>query len=257
MTLEQIAQALRNVKTSGITISPIRQYLNQGDIDSAYEIQKINNTYRIQQGEKPVGKKIGLTSPSVQKQLGVDQPDYGLLFDTTEVKNGGSIPHSIIQQPKVEAEVAFVLKSDIEGANPSIDDIRKAIDYVVASIEIVGSRIENWDISILDTIADNASASHFVLGDDRVSLEETDLENCQMELIINGNQVSTGSGKACMGSPLIAVQWLAQKMHELGSPLRAGEIILSGALGPMAAVNQGDEATAVIEGLGEVSVTFN
>ena len=256
MTIKEIAKELRVADKNKMAIAPIRDYLNNNDILSAYKIQDINTQFKIDSGKKNVGKKIGLTSKSVQKQLGVNQPDFGILFDDMQVINKGSIPWSEMMQPKVEAEVAFVLKKNITTVKPSLQDIENAIDYAVASLEIVDSRIKDWNIKILDTVADNASASHFVLGNNKKKLSKIDIVNCKMMMKVNNVEVSRGEGKACLGSPLIAVQWLAEQMFSLGNPLKAGDIILSGALGPMANVNYGDKIKATIDGLGSVSVNF-
>jgi len=159
-------------------------------------------------------------------------------------------------QPKVEAEIAFVLAEDLDMDNMTIIDLIASIDYALPAIEIVGSRIENWNIKICDTIADNASASHYVLGHRPRTLDEFDMVGCKMKMTKNGTIVSEGHGGACLGSPLNATLWLANKMVELGQPLQAGELILSGAVGPMTAVAAGDKIHAEIEGLGGVSVSF-
>tara|TARA_B110000902_G_C14249337_1_gene565492 strand:+ start:972 stop:1769 length:798 start_codon:yes stop_codon:yes gene_type:complete len=252
----KVASDLREASENSTAMEPIRSNFNVGDISSAYQVQKINNDFRKEKGAISTGKKIGLTSKKVQEQLGVDQPDFGVLFNDMNVENGGSLSWSETMQPKVEAEVAFVLKKDITASNPTLTDIEDAIDYAVVSLEIVGSRIKDWNINILDTVADNASASHYVLGTEKKKLSDIDLINCKMNMSVNGTEVSTGEGKACLGSPLIAVQWLAVQMAEVGNPLKAGEVILSGALGPMAAIQAGDVVSATIEGLGEVSIKF-
>jgi len=250
------AQQLREADHTKKACSPVREWIGADSIEDAYAVQFINTDIRLRNGSKIVGKKIGLTSKKVQEQLGVDQPDFGVLFATMEVENGSKLSITKTMQPKVEAEIAFVLKSDLMHKNPTMEEVEDAIDYAVAAIEIVGSRIANWDIKITDTIADNASASHFVLGTERKNLVEMDFINCKMEMQLNGETVSEGTGAACLGSPLIAVQWLATKMAAIGSPLHRGDIILSGALGPMANVVAGDKVTAQISGLGEVKIVF-
>lgn len=254
--LEDIAKVLRDAAAQKVSCNPIRDIIGVTDLAKAYEIQAINSKLRIEGGARVVGSKIGLTSVAVQRQLGVDQPDYGLLFDDMEVLNGGEISCGELMQPKVEAEIAFVLKKDLNATSITTTEMLSAIDYAVASIEIVGSRIKDWNIKITDTIADNASASHFVIGHRPVRLENIDLINCEMSMYKNGEKVSHGTGAACLGSPINACIWLAQTMAAHGSPLKAGEVILSGALGPMSAVGPGDQVKAVIEGLGEVSVSF-
>ncbi len=253
--IEAAAARLRNAQESGLPCAPVRELIGDSDIAAAYAVQKINNDLRVAQGGRVVGLKIGLTSPAVQKQLGVDQPDFGLLFADTEVKNGGSVLTSGILQPKAEAEIAFVMKRDLVG-EISEATAMEAIDYVVGAIEIVGSRVLNWDIRITDTVADNASASHFVLGDVRRDVNPLDLAAVKMQLHKNGDLVSEGVGAACLGSPLKALVWLAQAFADLGTPLKAGDIVLSGALGPMCAGEAGDTFVASIEGFGTVSFTF-
>lgn len=253
--IEAAAQRLRDAQESGVPCAPVREWIGDSDISTAYAVQKINNDFRVANGGSVVGLKIGLTSLAVQKQLGVDQPDFGLLFADTQVKNGGSVTAASILQPKAEAEIAFVMKHDLVG-EISEETAMEAIDYVVGAIEIVGSRVLNWDIRITDTVADNASASHFVLGYVRQDVNELDLAAVKMQLEKNGTLVSEGIGAACLGSPLKALVWLAQTFADLGTPLKAGDIVLSGALGPMCAGEAGDTFAASIEGFGTVSFTF-
>lgn len=251
--IDAAAKQLREAQQNYLPCSPIREIIGETDIETAYAIQQKNVEKRLQEGAIRVGAKIGLTSLAVQKQLGVDQPDFGILFADTQVKNGGSLSVRDILQPKAEAEIAFVLKSDLTGQSFSEADILNATDYVCAAIEIVGSRVENWNIRITDTVADNASASHFVLGDLKLNPLEADMVNCKMTLLKNQEIVSEGSGAACMGSPVVAVVWLAETMSNLGTPLQKGDVVLSGALGPMAAAQVGDEFLASIEGFGDVA----
>lgn len=251
---QQAAARLRTAEQSKIPGAPIRSLIGDTSVEEAYAVQFINTDLRVQQGARIVGKKIGLTSKKVQAQLGVDQPDFGVLFDDMQVKSGGTLPFADLMQPKAEAEIAFVLKKDLPQADCTLEEVAGAIDYGVAAIEIVGSRIAHWDIKITDTIADNAAASHFVLGTVQKSLEDIDLVGCEMQLFQNDVLVSEGSGAACLGSPLVAAHWLAQKMASLKLPLQAGDIILSGALGPMVTLRPGDRLLATVEGLGEVGV---
>ncbi|MEM9023507.1 MAG: fumarylacetoacetate hydrolase family protein [Bacteroidota bacterium] len=256
-TIEQAALQLRTAAENHTPCPPVRELIGAEDLAVAYAVQSVNTALRTAGGARVVGKKIGLTSPAVQQQLGVDQPDYGVLFADMQVQDGGTFRHALSMQPKAEAEIAFVLGKDLSGDNLTEADVVAAIDYAVATIEIAGSRVANWDIRITDTIADNASASHFVLGTQRVALADLDVVGCRMVMERNGAVVSEGSGAACMGSPLTATLWLAQTMADLGQPLKAGEVVLSGALGPMVAPEPGDAFTANIEGLGTVSVTFS
>ena len=255
-TIDAIAEQLRNASETGQLIPPIRDIIGLEDLKSAYDIQTQNINLRIAAGARIVGRKIGLTSKVVQKQLGVDQPDFGALLDTMEVLNGDEIPWNELHQPKAEAEIAFVLKQDITNPTITVHELISAIDYALPSIEIVGSRIADWNIKITDTIADNASASHYVLGHRPVKLSDFDMVSCKMNMAKNGEVVSEGSGAACLGSPINATMWLAKTLIKNGTPLRAGQVILTGAVGPMAAIEQGDNIVTHIEGLGSVSVSF-
>jgi 2-keto-4-pentenoate hydratase len=254
--IEQAALRLRKAGEKHQPCTPIRDLIAPTDVASAYAVQEINTKYWLGRGRKLVGRKIGLTAVAVQKQLGVDQPDFGLLFDDMLVAEDHAIPSAELMQPKVEAEIAIVLKQPLTKAQHSVADIADATDYVCAAIEIVGSRIANWDIKLADTVADNASSSHFVLGARKVPLAPADLVNCAMTLVRRGETVSTGSGAACMGNPLNAAVWLADTMVKYGRPLQAGDVIMTGALGPMVAVAAGDVVEARIEGLGQVRATF-
>ena len=257
MNIEEIALQLRSAYDDKETIAPISEHIGTTDLDTAYKIQNINTEYRARKGARIIGKKIGLTSVAIQTQLGVDQPDYGVLFDDMELLIGTTVRVDSMIQPKAEAEIAFVLSEDLDYENMTIIDLISCIDYALPSIEIVGSRIANWNIKLTDTIADNASASRFVLGHRPRTLDEFDVVNCKMQLSKNDEIVSEGFGYNCMGSPLNATLWLAKKMLQLGQPLQAGELILSGALGPMINFGAGDQLKATIDGLGSVSIFFD
>jgi 2-keto-4-pentenoate hydratase len=201
-----------------------------------------------------VGRKIGLTSPAVQQQLGVDQPDFGVLFD--DMQSTGEIDLTTLLQPKAEAEIAFVLGADLAHGPLDVAQVRLAVEYVRAAIEVVDSRIADWDISFADTVADNASSGCFVLGQERRTLAELEPRDVMMEMTLNGEIVSRGSGTDCLGDPLTALAWLASTARDLGEPLCAGDIVLSGALGRMVAVSAGSVVTAHVDGLGSVTATF-
>ena len=247
-TLKNLADKLYQAEITKKTISPIRtNFPNERDIDAAYDIQQFVAQQKLTRGAKIIGKKIGLTSFAVQEQLGVDEPDFGILTEKMRIKNHGEVSFEKLMQPKAEAEWAFVLKQDLDQDNLDLQTVKNAIDYALVAIEIVGSRIENWDIKITDTVADNASASHFVLGSKPIKLQDINLENCQMQLFKNEVLVSEGQGKACMGNPLNAVLWLAQTMQKRQQPLKSEEIILSGALGPMVVIEKGDNLKTQID----------
>jgi 2-keto-4-pentenoate hydratase len=204
-----------------------------------------------------VGRKVGLTSVAVQQQLGVDQPDFGVLFADMARRSGEVIATTSLLQPRIEAEVAFLIGADL-GTETTDTAVRAATRSVVAALEIVDSRIAGWDISLVDTVADNASCGLFVLGTDPVELGDLDLREVTMSMIDrSGATVSLGTGADCLDDPVAAVAWLATTMKELGTPLRAGDVVLSGALGPMVAVTAGSSFRADLSGLGTVSVTFS
>ncbi len=255
-SVQQAADRIATVWDGGTPCLPVRDLFAAGDVDSAYAVQDIATEHRLASGRRLVGRKIGLTSPAVQKQLGVDQPDYGMLFDDMDVPEGATIPWGRVHQPRIEAEIAFVLKDDLDDTRLTSADVLSAIDYAVASLEIVGSRIANWDISLVDTIADNASSGLFAIGHQPRRMHEIDVIGATMTLSRGGDIVSTGSGASCLGSPVSALLWLARMMAVRGRPLGRGDIVLSGALGPMVSVDPGDHFTATIDGLGAVSAQF-
>jgi len=235
---------------------PVRDLLPAGDIDAAYAVQSAWVAAQVAAGGTVVGRKIGLTNPVVQAQLGVDQPDFGTLLATMDCAPGEPIDAGRLLQPRIEAEVAFVLGRDLDVPDISADDVLAATGAVVAALEIVDSRVADWDISIVDTIADNASSGLFTLAPGRRTPAGLDLAACPMRLLRGGEEVSTGSGAACLGHPAAAVAWLAAAARSYGQPLRAGEVVLSGALGPMVPVAAGDRFTAEIGGLGQVTAVF-
>lgn len=255
--IKEAADRLRIAYETRTVCQPVREILGDTDIELAYAVQDYNSALRIKEGAHKVGCKIGLTAEVVQKQLGVNQPDFGWLWNDRIVQNGGEISVGELMQAKAEGEIAFVFKEDLDArASWTVESILPYIDYAVVSMEIVGSRIENWNIKITDTIADNASASHFAVGEFKVPVSELDLINCKMEMYQNDTLVAEGKGSNCLDNPLNSLAWLANQMSEMGEPIKAGQYILTGALGPMVNINAGDHFRLTIEGLGEVSVRF-
>jgi len=250
---DRIALAARNRQP----IAPVRTLIGESDIDLAYAVQQELISRRIEAGAVVVGRKIGLTSPAVQRQLGVDQPDFGVLFADMDMSSEPMVPSHRLLQPKAEAEIAFVLKDDLDGEILSSEEVSSAVDHAVAALEIVDSRIADWDLTIADTVADNASSGLFVLGADRLTLDEFSPRDATMRMYADDTLVSEGDGKACLGDPLLALTWLARTAAAYGNPLRAGQIILSGALGPMVPAPPGTRIRAEIAPLGEVSATFS
>jgi 2-keto-4-pentenoate hydratase len=255
-SIVEAAERLRRAHETHAPCQPIRDFLPQDDVAAAYAVQETNTEHGLRSGRRLIGRKIGLTSKAVQAQFGVDRPDYGMLFDDMDVPLGEEVELHRVLQPRVEAEIGFIFGRDIDQEMPTTTDILRATDCVVAAIEIVGSRIANWDIRIVDTLADNASSGLFVLGHRIGRLTDIDIVDCGMSLDRGGRLVSTGTGRACLGSPISAVVWLARAMASLGRPLRAGDVVLSGALGPMVPVVPGDLFEARIGGLGSVRVAF-
>ena len=252
----EVANRLYEAGVAGTACAPVRDLLPAGDLNAAYDVQSFNTERALAAGRRLVGRKIGLTAASVQKQLGVDQPDYGMLFADMARGEGEDIKICDTMQPKIEAEIAFIIGRDLTETHLTTADLFRAIEYAVPAIEIVGSRIANWDIKITDTIADNASSGLYVLGSRPVRLTDFDPVLCGMVTERFGEPLSVGAGIACMGSPLNAALWLAQTMAKVGRPLRAGDTILSGALGPMVPVLPGDVFDVRIEGLGAVRAAF-
>lgn len=255
-TITEAALALRTAHDTGKPCPPVRARLPKGDVDAAYAVQDENTRYWLAQKRRLVGRKIGLTAKAVQRQLGVDQPDFGMLFADMAMNDGEEIAAGRVLQPKVEAEIAFILERDVTCELPTSADMIRATAYVLPAIEIVGSRVAGWDIDIVDTVADNASSGLFVLGGPPRRIDEVDLRGCGMLMECRGQPISMGAGAACLGNPLNAAVWLARKMVAIGRPLRAGDVIMSGALGAMAPVQAGDTVEAHITGLGSVRIAF-
>ena len=248
---------LTAARAAGRPCPPVRTLLPDGDIGAAYAVQSAWVAAQLAAGDRVAGRKIGLTNPAVQAQLGVDQPDFGTLLASMDCPPGEPVDANRLLQPRIEAEIAFVLARDLDIADPGPDDVLAATGAVVAALEIVDSRVDGWDISIVDTVADNASAGLFTLGEERRPPRGLDLAACPMRLRRNDEEVSSGTGAVCLGHPAAAVAWLAATARSYGQPLRAGEIVLSGALGPMVPVAAGMRFTAEIGGLGTVTAVFS
>jgi len=240
-----------------VPCAPVRDLIGADDINLAYAVQRQLTERRLAEGGRVVGRKIGLTSPAVQRQLGVDRPDFGVLFADMDVSDLAEVPSERLLQPKTEAEVAFVLGDELTEGPLDVAQVRAAVAYATAALEIVDSRIAGWDITFGDTVADNASSGLFVLGERQLTLDEFEPVEVSMTLQLDGAEVSTGNGEACLGDPLIALSWLARTARDLGDPLRAGQVVLSGALGPMVATPPGSVVTAQIGPLGTVPATFS
>jgi 2-keto-4-pentenoate hydratase len=249
-------ERLRKAAATRVPCPPVRDLIDVADLRRAYQVQRHIIAAALAAGDRRVGRKIGLTAPAVQRQLGVDQPDFGTLLHSMTAVQDRPIAADLLLQPRIEAEIAFVLAAGITDRDPSLAATAAAIGEARPALEIVDSRIAGWDITIADTVADNASSGMFVLGEQRLTLDEFDPVAVTMTMTEDGTEVSVGSGGACLGNPLEAVCWLARTAVEFGDPLRAGEVILSGALGPMVTVRPGSTYAATLTGLGYVTATF-
>jgi 2-keto-4-pentenoate hydratase len=252
---DDLARRLRDAYAGG-PVPPLRDGLDPVDVAGAYAVQTINTRHWQAQGRRIVGRKAGLTAKAVQTQLGVDQPDFGVLFDDMRVADGGRLDPAVCFQPKAEAEIAFVLGTDLPDPQSTPEQVAAAVASVHAAIEIVDSRIADWKITFADTVADNGSSAFFVLADAGKPLDGLDLWTAGMVMQINGLTVSLGVGAAALGHPLNAAAWLAQTLAARGEPLKAGDVLLAGALGPMVALNSGDRVEAFVGGLGSCSFTY-
>lgn len=251
---KELYTALRDCKT----LAPLTERFADIEIEDAYYIsQAMLNARLSDTGEKVVGKKIGVTSAAVQEMLGVFQPDFGFLTTNMEVANEGSvtIANNLIQ-PRAEAEIAFLLKEDLQGPGVTEEDVLRATECVMPCFEIVDSRITDWKIKIQDTVADNASCGVFVLGNERIDPASVDLPELTVNVFKNGTKISSGKGSAVQGNPLTAVAWLANTLGEFGIPFKAGEVILSGSLVPLEPVVAGDEMHMELVGIGSSTIKF-
>jgi 2-keto-4-pentenoate hydratase len=256
----RLSQAL----ATRVPCAPVRDLIGTDDLPAAYAVQQGLVQARLAGGATVVGRKIGATSEAVQRQLGVDQPDFGYLLSDMDVSHGaaddgGPISMRTLLQPRVEGEVAFVLARDIDPddeAEITIELVRDAVEVALPALEIVDSRIADWAIGFTDTVADNASSGLFVVGREGLPLSGIEPRDVTMSLTINGEVRSEGNGAACLGDPLEALRWLAVQAHRFGDPLRAGHLILSGALGPFVPFAPGDRVVATISGFAPLSVTF-
>lgn len=252
---DRLAEAARTSQPG----APVRDLIGGDDIGTAYAVQREVVGRRVAAGAVVVGRKIGLTSAAVQRQLDVHEPDFGVLLDDMDVSGRDVVPYRLLLQPRAEAEIAFVLARDLPADPDAVDRavVEAAVEFAVGAIEIVDSRVADWDIHIADTVADNASGGLYVLGDIRLGLDEVVPREVEMTLSVDGEVVSSGRGTACLGDPVDALLWLARTAAAYGDPLRAGQVVLSGALGPIARVPPGAEVRAEMSSLGPVAVRFS
>lgn len=255
--VQQAAERLRLAGSLRRQCRPIRDLIDEGDVEAAYAVQR--HVVALQQisGARLVGRKIGLTSPAVQQQLGVGRPTFGVLLDTMRIEDGSAVSVSRLLQPLIEAEIMLVLGRELDSPDVTAADARAAVSGIGAALEVVDSRIADWDLTIVDTVADNASTGLFVPSAGVQPLGDRDLRRLRMELRRDGVLVSSGVGEeSCHGDPLEGLAWLAREAHAHGVPLQAGEVVITGALGPMVPVGEGQSFTATIGDLAPVSVDF-
>lgn len=256
MTNEMFAMQLCEAETKVVQIDSLTGQNPDVTIEEAYEIQLLNIKKRVEAGEKIIGMKIGITSRGMQQLLGVFEPDYGHLMDNMLLENQGELPVSELLQPKVEGELAFVLKEELKGPSVTAEDVIAATDYVSPSLEIVDSRIKDWKIKLCDTIADNGSSARLVLGDTKADPKEVDMLLTGMAFYKNDTFINSGVFEEVSGNPAGSVAWLVNKLSEFNITLPAGSIVLSGAVTAAVEAKQGDLFTAKFAGLGEVSLKF-
>lgn len=249
----ELFQALRQSEA----VAPLTEREPEMTIEDAYHISTALLEHRLADGERVIGKKIGVTSKAVQNMLGVHQPDFGYLTDRMLATSDAPIQISgNMIAPRAEGEIAFVLKRDLIGPGVTNAQVLAATEAVMPCFEIVDSRIRDWKIKIQDTVADNASCGMFILGDQAIRPTEIDLTTAGMLVELNGEIISTGAGAAALGSPINCVAWLANTLGQFGIPLKAGEVILSGSLVPLQPVKAGDNLNVRIGGMGSASVRF-
>ncbi|MGQ9616700.1 MAG: 2-keto-4-pentenoate hydratase [Spirochaetota bacterium] len=253
ININHVAEELYKAEKTRIPVEPLTDRFSAITMEEAYNVQLVNVNRRINQGERIIGKKIGLTSEAMQRFLGVHEPDYGHIFNTMFLlKNELSMSQVI--QPKAEGEIAFVMKEDIMGPGVTPLDVMRATDYVIPAIEIIDSRIKEWKIKIQDTVADNASSAFILVGARALSLNEIDLLSTGMVFSKNGSIVATGASAAVMGNPVNAVTWLVNKLAEYNVSVKKGEIVLSGSITAAVDVKKGDVIDVTFDRLGPVKV---
>ncbi len=255
-TRDELAADLAQAERSGEPIAPLTATYPDIDVVDAYEIQLINIRQRVAEGARVLGHKVGLSSKAMQHMMGVDEPDYGHLLDEMEVFEDVPVKAGRFLYPRVEVEVGFILADDLPGAGCTEDDVLSGTEALVPSIELIDTRITNWNIALCDTIADNASSAGFVLGKARVSPADIDVKAIDAVLTRNGEVIAKGRSDAVLGNPVTAVAWLARKVESFGVRLRKGDVVLPGSCTKAIDARPGDEFVADFTGLGSVHLSF-
>ena len=253
---DELAADLAEAERSRVPIGPLTDANPDIDVVDAYEIQLINIRQRVAEGARVIGHKVGLSSEAMQKMMNVDEPDYGHLLDEMQVFEDKSVPTGRYLYPRVEVEVGFILADDLPGAGCTEDDVLAATAAFAPAIELIDTRIRDWQIKLCDTIADNASSAGWVLGQARVSPKDVDIRSIDAVLTRNGEVVAEGRSDAVLGNPVTAVAWLARKVESFGVRLKAGDIVLPGSCTKAFDANPGDRFVADFEGLGVVNLSF-
>ncbi len=253
---QSVARTLAGAERDRKPVPPLRDTWPDLDVVDSYSIQLLNIADRLREGATVRGHKVGLSSKAMQEMMGVDEPDYGHLLSDMEVFSGIPVSVGRYCMPRVEVEVAFVLGQTLPGEGCTEDDVLAATDYVTASIELIDSRITNWDIKIADTIADNASSAGFVLGTTLADPANLDLTKIEAKLLCNGEEAAAGRSDAVLGNPVTAVAWLARKVASFGVTLEAGHVILPGSVHRAIDAHAGDNFEAVFTDLGSVQLSF-
>ncbi|MDM5238862.1 2-keto-4-pentenoate hydratase [Bacillus cereus] len=256
MLIKELADELVQAENSRVGILPFTERYDNLSVEDAYNIQLEVVGRKLESGRSIIGKKVGLTSVAMQQMLGVNEPDYGHLLDDMKIESGSEVSMSSFVSPKIEAEIGFVLEQDLNGPNITYIDVLMATKYVVPTLEIIDSRIADWKIKLADTVADNGSSAKVVIGNTFSSIDKVDLRTTGMTLYKNNSLIATGAGAAALGHPAQAIAWLANKLYEFNIGLKAGELILPGALSGAVSVQSEDNIRADFGLLGSVSVTF-
>ncbi len=255
MHIEEIADSLLQAEIKGMTIEPISEQYPNISVKEAYHIQLKTIEKKVKSGEKLIGMKIGLTSKAMQQLVGIDVPDYGHLTDEMLIKDA-ICKTDELYQPKVEGELAFCLKKTLKGPNVAIKDVYDATDYIVPALEVVDTRMKDWRIKLEDTIADNGSSARFILSEKKIDIHKIDMHHTEMVFERNGEVMNRGVTAEVWGNPAGAVAWLANALSEYNIELKAGSVILSGALTEAISAQAGDVFTATFCGIGSISLKF-
>ena len=252
-----VANSLYDAQKNLETIAPPTDLFPNMSFKDAYQIQGYITRKRLQEGRRIVGRKIGATSSAMQKLFNLKEPDYGVLFDDLVFSNGSTIERNKMIQPMIEAEIGFLLKKDLPGPCVTGAQVIQACEGVVPCLEIIDSRIKDWKIKIQDTIADNASCWGVVSGPKISRPLDLDYRVLGLALYKNNTLVGTGAGAAVLGDPLVSVAWLANKLHEYGEMLKAGDLVLSGSFMAAVTIEKGDQIRALFDRIGEVTVSIS